>query len=382
MPAKSDKLTAASAPAAVGGAWAGNAYERTNKAVSNTPASDDMVIIYNDKGPNQNVLYSTHYNVPANRTAVGSDDFTIGTGVLSFTNLGTASDLLNLSGLGSTTNFDNDASTTDVPGSFQGSFHGLAGTFTCTNACTIQELKVGGYVTTGTWTFTPKGYVQASSPTVSIPDPDFMHFGYWTNMRDGSKGEPIYAVEAFYGGTSASNASTVQGLNNLSATYEGEASGLYVKETFAPDGTATPTASGQFTADASLKAVFGDPSSVASTHHNRVSGTITNFMADGSAIDSKWSVDLMVGSFASGDNSAASPFTGRTRPTGSTVAAAGQGAWEYRFFGAMVDDPATTTVTETGVPTGIAGEFDGHFTNGQVMGAFGATSTGVKGETD
>ena len=173
---------------------------------------------------------------------------------------------------------------------------------------------------------------------------------------------------------SASTASTVQALSGTSATYDGEASGLYVRETFAPDGTSTPTASGQFTADASLKAYFGAGGNVGTNDQNTVSGKITGFKdAAGEMIDSNWSLDLMRGSFASGSG----PFTGRTRPTGSTVAAAGQGAWEYSFFGAMAED-GNTPVTELNVPTGIAGEFDGHFTNGQVVGAFGATSTTVE----
>ena len=380
MPATTAKLTAASAPAAVGGEWTGNAYERTNAATSTTRASKDMVVIYNNKGLNENVRYDTHYDVDGNATAVGATDVDPDgtTGQLAFSNLGMAGMLLSPTGLGSQTAFDNDANN-DVPGSFAGMFHGLAGTFECdATACTIQELAAGGYVTSGQWTFTPTTYsaVETERPKVSIPDPDFMHFGYWSNMQDDAKGNPVYEVEAFAGGTAASTATVVQNLTGLSATYDGEASGLYVSKTFTPDGTATPSASGQFTADASLKAYFGVSSNVAVNMQNRVSGTITGFEdAAGNLIDAKWSVDLMPGDFSSGENSAAAPFTGTTRPTGSTDDA--NGNWNYRFFGSMSENAATADITEAGVPTGVAGQFNGHFTNGHVLGAFGATSTGV-----
>ena len=56
------------------------------------------------------------------------------------------------------------------------------------------------------------------------------------------------------------------------------------------------------------------------------------------------------------------PFSGMTAGTGA------MGSWEGRFNGA--DDTTTTTVVEQ--PTGATGTFDAHFTNGHVLGAFGA----------
>ena len=47
----------------------------------------------------------------------------------------------------------------------------------------------------------------------------------------------------------------------------------------------------------------------------------------------------------------------------------GEGAFAGQFHG--TDDSATTDVNEK--PVGVSGTFDGHFSNGSVRGAFGAT---------
>ena len=51
------------------------------------------------------------------------------------------------------------------------------------------------------------------------------------------------------------------------------------------------------------------------------------------------------------------------------------GRWNGMFYGAQVpDDTETTTVNEAegGYPTGVAGEFIGHFATGHAIGAYGA----------
>ena len=57
-------------------------------------------------------------------------------------------------------------------------------------------------------------------------------------------------------------------------------------------------------------------------------------------------------------------FTGAT----SAVPAAA-GTWNGTFFG----NADTTDDADEQYPTAVAGEFDGHFRNGHVAGAFGAT---------
>ena len=96
---------------------------------------------------------------------------------------------------------------------------------------------------------------------------------------------------------------------------------------------------------------------------------ITNFMDGGNAIPGGWALELMAASFASGDYDDNGTFTGMTRRDEDTAA---DGSWTASFFGDSEDDPKTATVDEENLPTGIAGEFTGHFNTGHVLGAFGA----------
>ena len=60
---------------------------------------------------------------------------------------------------------------------------------------------------------------------------------------------------------------------------------------------------------------------------------------------------------------------------GDTVgdADAHMGSWSGRFFGPVaVDNDDTTTGNQSTFPSGVAGTFDAHFTNGAVIGSFGA----------
>ena len=57
-------------------------------------------------------------------------------------------------------------------------------------------------------------------------------------------------------------------------------------------------------------------------------------------------------------------------------ATTGDGVWSGGIFGPTTDDDSATTEVdeaESGYPSGVAGEFTGHFDNGHVLGAFGAT---------
>ena len=81
-------------------------------------------------------------------------------------------------------------------------------------------------------------------------------------------------------------------------------------------------------------------------------------------IDGKWTVELMKAGFASG----ATGLDGDTF-SGATT---GDGQWQGRFIGTFGTDADDTPAVGT-PPSGVAGEFNGHFTNGHVIGAFGAT---------
>ena len=84
------------------------------------------------------------------------------------------------------------------------------------------------------------------------------------------------------------------------ASYTGAATGLYMKKTFDQDGAVTPVSSGQFTADASLTATFGQVNddaefgTIAPNLVDTMTGTIDSFRDGyGAIIDEAWSAELM-----------------------------------------------------------------------------------------
>ena len=52
---------------------------------------------------------------------------------------------------------------------------------------------------------------------------------------------------------------------------------------------------------------------------------------------------------------------------------AAKGAWNGRFFGNVeVDNDPVALGNQSTLPSGVAGDLEGHFNNGDVIGAFGA----------
>ncbi len=152
---------------------------------------------------------------------------------------------------------------------------------------------------------------------------------------------------------------TVQSLEGQ-ASYIGSATGLYVIRTFTLDGEVQNRTGGQFTADAMLTAYFGGDD-VAVNKHYSIDGSIKDF-ADrhGRAIDPSWSVMLEEALFG---NQQGAMFEGET--VGDADADAG--SWSGRFFG-----DAATPGNQSTLPSAVAGTFDAQFTNGAVIGSFGA----------
>ena len=204
-----------------------------------------------------------------------------------------------------------------------------------------------------------------------VDDSDYVHFGYWMYESE-ANGDPIIMVGAIAGGTAESPINTVQTLEGR-ATYEGSATGVYVKRRVTPDGEVDNRRGGQFTADAMLTATFGGGSVPANDHYSII-GSIDNFRGrNGRSIDSSWSLGLeaaLFGSQQSGD------LTGTNGNVFSSATEGDQGltgAWNGRFFGPVVDDNnAAMPGNQSTFPSGVAGTFSGHFTNGDVLGAFGA----------
>jgi hypothetical protein len=259
---------------------------------------------------------------------------------------------------------------------FAGTFNGIPGEYTCTgDLCQTTADAKGNLLTfVGTWSFDPDSAPEGKPHKVFgvTPDPDHIHFGYWLKTTPGEDGEPTtYEIDTFAGGSDADGAATYDAgtVSALlgQAEYEGDAAGIYVRKTLKSTGEVASAVTGEFQADADLTAYFGGED-VRASNAFHIEGTVTNFM-DGSKELSGWTVTLKKREFTNN----ASAFT-----AGETVGSAGvdEGAWSGTFFGPQVtDDPDTTTVDESENvhPTGVAGEFNAHFSNGHVAGAYGTT---------
>jgi hypothetical protein len=258
---------------------------------------------------------------------------------------------------------------------FRGTFHGIPGIYTCSGGdpCKLKVngdnvLNVVDEAGLGSLTFKPDPTVNDTEDVHMIQgvilDKDFLSFGYWLQGGTGQNNEPTFAVNAFYAGSKIfdDNLTTLKG----SATYRGSATGLYAKKALGLENgkiTRTPNEAGQFTANANLMVHFGAGGTVGDGETNRITGTIDKFLdRNGTAIADDWSLSLNAPAGTNvkqnGGNSGPITFSGMT---GSGQ---NQGKWSGQFFGVS---------TTEGHPTSAAGKFTGHFDDGHVIGAFGAT---------
>lgn len=278
---------------------------------------------------------------------------------------------------------DGDAgSDTDNPANeVDGTFAGVPGKFVCGagagSTCTVT-FDTDGMLTALSpgWTFVPTS-TDVEVQNV-IRDTDFLTFGYWLQATEQDDGSTKYGVNTFYTGAqiftglaSTSADSTVITEVRGTAEYSGKATGMYARKTFDTKGVGTPTSSGQFTADANLMAYFGVDNNVAAIKHNTISGTVSNFKDDsGSMIDDAWTVELDKAVITT------DATNGATIGLASTT---GGGEWQGAFYGNPMGADGTVTNNNLdtpaaeNAPTSVAGEFNAHFSNGHVIGAFGAT---------
>ena len=249
----------------------------------------------------------------------------------------------------------------------RGTLYGVSGTFSCSSDdCTVSRNQAGRLsVDTGALSFTPTGSLTNLMAKYADPDMDYTYFGYWmesTTLRDETK---EHEISTFHGGGNSATLTLGEPSNQVvvgTAKYYGAAAGVYVKKDGAGDSLVVTD--GTFTADAMLTARFGG-SSIAQNDKYEVQGTISDFMDGGTDLGF---ADLALRGPAP-DPSGASFNDAGAIEVGETDGGGTSGNWSGQFYGNV---GATTAVTSDDFPSDVSGEFNGHFTNGHVVGAFGA----------
>lgn len=256
-------------------------------------------------------------------------------------------------------------------------FLGVTGTLACPTggtACTATTAEDGKFSFANSPTFTP-----AIPPgkdlsdlivTDQVASTEYLTFGYWLD-NSGSGSSLRHSIDTYakaHGYDELSGAITTTGTDITgSATYSGGAAGVYVLR----EGT-NPTGNGEFVADVDLTAQFGNTTgTVPAAEQWKITGTVDSFQSATSnhnldAWTLRLSADLGTRAAATGIVSSHSFGLGNAVTTGGGP----NGKWTAALYGnnaAISDDDPRLDIQA------IVGEFDGHFTNGSVVGAFGTT---------
>ena len=250
-------------------------------------------------------------------------------------------------------------------GLHDGTYNGAEGTFRCTRdaVCTItfdDKGKVSG--ASDGWVFIPD-----SGATSDEPDYNYLHYGFWLQKTTAEDGVLTYNEVETFADSSIDASGSVAEVEG-SATYEGGAVGVYVRNVYLPSTTGEKeldsATSGHFKADASLMVYFSG-NDVALNKQNTVTGTIDNFaLAGGEA--NEWSVALK-GGITEG--------TGVIADGGTANGGGAEGSFSGTFHGSTAEydhDMDTDTPMINRQPSSVVGEFNANFSNGSVAGGFGA----------
>ena len=358
---KTKRFTTATAPDA-GTGWMGMTFTRSGTAAKKSYT--EMAAVYTDIEEAKDALWDAHFATAAN--GIGARAANNGAVALTFV-LGTDSeDAVRFTGgiLPGAPASDDTATDRELAdgASVSGTFYGVSGTFTCTSTgtdCVVSRDSKDNVTNTGTVTFTPTSYdALTTMAKYATPDADYTQFGYWmksTKQRDGSY---VHDIETFLGGSGAVAADL--GLIEGTAKYYGAAAGVYVKRAGAGDSLVVTD--GNFTADAMLTARFaGDK--VAVSDQRMISGTISGFM-DGSTDLGFADLTLEKADFEATAGTVTATFMGETNGGGTS------GNWRGQFYGNAGTGTAADATDD--YPQNVSGEFNGHFVDGQVVGAFGA----------
>ena len=241
--------------------------------------------------------------------------------------------------------------------------------------CQLERTNDGAYTATGIWDFivpgedpnddkmlTPEQEALLTALTTEAPDQDFIQYGIWLQETP----DPIgFDVSVYYSGKRPFPTAEFENIQLYgSATYAGSAAGYFVRE----NSQGGPIDGGLFSATVNLTVNFDDTGRTLPPEETFfINGSVTNFRdQNGVMIDSGWNLTLNNADIKPTDG-----FSGVTTGSGPD----NSGAWEGRLYGPSFfdrEDEVRITINESTPPTGVAGAFNGHFSNGDAMGAFGA----------
>ena len=330
------------------------------EADSNGNVEEEVVIVSTDIEAPKATAFAMVHDLNANPETAGDDDYqSVLVGPVNLAMI--ATDGITAPGSGLITVFSAEEATPTEPAvaAFEtaATFDGAPGKLKCAGAddCTVT-LDADGEITAFSdgWEFTP-----ADDATIDEPDIDYLHYGFWLMKTTDADDAITYDEVQTFAGSSIDPSvglqlDTVQG----TASYEGGAVGVYVRNVFDSEGEIDTATSGHFNADASLMAYFsgGD---VPGNKQNSVTGTIDNFVLQHEE-ENAWSVALE-GARAVGANT----FSGTANGGG----AVGMFSGTYHGLTPQIDEEVEN---ERVAPGSVVGEFHANFSNGSVAGGFGA----------
>ena len=267
----------------------------------------------------------------------------------------------------------------DVPGdgsSFTGMYNmdstdnnpPVAGQFNCPSgvSCSISVDEDGVIKAIQGYEF------HAKAAGLTKPDPDYMSWGVWLTVPDAVPAEGAAndsTVGAFASGNQPFN---VRAALKGTATYNGDATGLYAAGGYVD----------YFDADVTLNANFGgtegaDSDTTGDTTNDMfrlgvVSGTVSNINAGGMSVDGSLMLGKAYIDTTTANGASNGGFLGDT--TGTLAGRAMVGEWGGQFFG---PSNATGDAAQTQYPTTAAGTFGATAPGNvndpvRILGAFGA----------
>ena len=264
-----------------------------------------------------------------------------------------------------------------------GTYNGAMGTYRCNatgnDDCTAT-VNAKGEITamSAGWVFTP-----AAGATSDVPDDEYLSYGFWLQKTTDGDGVLTYDEVETFATAHGMEASPTSGIETVtgSASYEGGAVGVYVKNVLDDQANIVSATSGHFKAAVELEASFGG-GNIGINNQFAIGGTITDFDLQHGE-DNDWAVSLDAADFSGradgvdpGEGPAGNAFANVFSGTATGDSTAAEGSWNGVFHGAAGqidhDDDGGTTPAINTAPSAVTGEFNANFTDGSTAGAFGA----------